>query len=75
MTNDLELAIQMFRNTAAGYRRYERYYKGEHDLSFATEKFESAFGSIFREFAMNLCAERVDAVQSNVTPSLRVGSA
>lgn len=43
MTNDLELATQMFRNTAAKYRRSERYYyKGEHDLSFATEKFESA---------------------------------
>lgn len=61
MTNDLELAIRNFRTTAARYERYDRYYAGRHDLSFATEKFQSAFGSMFREFAMNLCPPIVDA--------------
>ena len=61
MTNDLEIAIQNFRNTAGRYQRYERYYAGRHDLSFATEKFQPAFGSMFREFAMNLCPAIVDA--------------
>ena len=56
MNKDLELAIDNFRRLAVRYDRSEKYYKGDHDLTFATEKFQNAFGSLFREFAMNLCA-------------------
>jgi len=42
--------------------RYRDYYEGRHPLAFATEKFRSAFGSLFREFAYNLCAAVVDTL-------------
>jgi hypothetical protein len=63
---DLELAIQNLRANAARYDKPERYYRGDHDLSFATEKFENAFGSLFREFALNLCPAIVDAVRDKL---------
>jgi hypothetical protein len=66
MNNDLELAIYKFRGHGAKYGRAERYYAGEHDLSFATEKFQTAFGALFREFAMNLCPAIVDAVKDKL---------
>jgi len=66
MNKDLELAINNFRQLSAKYSRPERYYRGEHDLSFATEKFQNAFGSLFREFAMNLCPAIVDAVKDKL---------
>ena len=31
----------------------EAYYRGEHQLAFASEKFKNTFGSLFKEFAMN----------------------
>ena len=51
---DLELAIFNLRAAAARYDKPDRYYRGDHDLAFATEKFEDAFGDLFREFALNL---------------------
>lgn len=62
----IEQAIDSFRRLSAKYSRPERYYRGEHDLSFATEKFQNAFGSLFREFAMNLCPAIVDAVKDKL---------
>lgn len=46
-----------------------RYYDGEHNLAFASEKFLDAFGGLFRAFADNWCALVVDAVEErlNVT--------
>jgi hypothetical protein len=66
MNNDIEKAIQDFRLNAARYAKTERYYQGRHDLAFATEKFENAFGSLFREFAMNLCPAVCDAVRDKL---------
>jgi hypothetical protein len=63
---DLELTIQNLRSNAQRYDKPERYYRGEHDLSFATEKFENAFGSLFREFALNLCPAIIDAVRDKL---------
>jgi hypothetical protein len=37
-------------------------YNGDHDLAFATEKFANTFGSLFREFALNLCPAVCDAI-------------
>ncbi len=48
------------------YTRAERYYNGEHDLAFATEKFQSTFGMLFREFALNLCPIVCDAVRDKL---------
>lgn len=66
MNKDIEIAVDSFRRLSAKYSRPERYYRGEHDLSFATEKFQNAFGSLFREFAMNLCPAIVDAVKDKL---------
>ena len=63
---DLEQAICNFRAAAARYDKPDRYYRGDHDLAFATEKFENAFGSLFREFALNLCPSICDAVRDKL---------
>lgn len=66
MNIDIEEALNNFRTDQARYARSERYYLGEHDLSFATEKFKNAFGSLFREFALNLCPAICDAVRDKL---------
>ena len=66
MNNDIERAIKIFRANTDRYARPERYYNGEHDLAFATEKFQSTFGTLFREFALNLCPIVCDAVRDKL---------
>lgn len=66
MNVDIETALKNFRQTSDKYRRAERYYRGDHDLAFATEKFKNAFGSMFREFALNLCPAVCDAVRDKL---------
>jgi len=66
MNSDLEQAIKNFRANAQRYDKPERYYRGDHDLAFATEKFENAFGNLFREFALNLCPAICDAVRDKL---------
>jgi hypothetical protein len=66
MKQHIEEAIHNFRTAGARYQKSERYYRGQHDLAFATEKFENAFGSLFREFAMNLCPAVCDAIRDKL---------
>ena len=66
MNRDIEQAIDRFRRRASRYAKSERYYRGDHDLAFATEKFENAFGSLFRAFALNLCPAVCDAVKDKL---------
>jgi len=66
MKQHIEEAIHNFRTAGARYQKPERYYRGQHDLAFATEKFENAFGSLFREFAMNLCPAVCDAIRDKL---------
>ena len=66
MNTDIEEALNDFRTNAVRYARFERYYRGDHDLSFATDKFKSTFGSLFREFALNLCPAVCDAVRDKL---------
>ena len=42
--------------------RYRRYYQGEHDLHFATDKFRSTFGGLFHAFADNVMPLVVDSL-------------
>lgn len=63
---DLDHAIEQFRDRETAYRKFERYYNGNHDLAFATDKFTNAFGSLFREFSMNLCSTVVDALKDKL---------
>lgn len=48
------------------YRKFDEYYRGKHYLSFATDKFRNAFGTLFREFADNLCPAVCDAITDNL---------
>ena len=66
MKEHLDEAIQNFRASAGRYSKTERYYRGDHDLAFATEKFANTFGSLFREFALNLCPAVCDAVRDKL---------
>ncbi|MBK9163661.1 MAG: phage portal protein [Acidobacteria bacterium] len=66
MNEHIEEAINEFRRRGGRYARTERYYRGDHDLAFATEKFANTFGSLFREFAMNLCPAVTDAVRDRL---------
>ena len=66
MNKDIESALTTLRTNAQRYSRAERYYNGEHDLAFATEKFQSTFGTLFREFALNLCPIVCDAVRDKL---------
>jgi hypothetical protein len=66
MNQYIEQAIDQFRSSATRYQKTERYYRGDHDLAFATEKFASTFGTLFREFAMNLCPAICDAVRDKL---------
>ena len=66
MNEHIEQAIEQFRNQAGRYRRTKRYYAGEHNLNFASEKFVNTFGELFREFALNLCPAIVDAMKDKL---------
>ena len=66
MNNNIEQAIEELRINNRRYAKLERYYRGVQDLSFATEKFQNAFGTLFREFAMNLCPAICDAVKDKL---------
>lgn len=66
MNIHIEEFIHNFRSAAGRYAKPDRYYRGAHDLAYATEKFENAFGSLFREFALNLCPAVCDAVRDKL---------
>lgn len=66
MNLHIEQALQNFRDNAARYARAERYYRGSHDLAFASVKFQNTFGAMFREFALNLCPAVCDAVRDKL---------
>ena len=66
MNTHIEQALYNFRTTGARYARAERYYHGDHDLAFASAKFENTFGSLFREFALNLCPAICDAIRDRL---------
>ena len=63
MTEDpIKWAIDAFRDGRNDkYDRFQEYINGDHPLAFATPKYESAFGRLFREFSYNRCEMAVDA--------------
>lgn len=66
MNIHIEEAIDRFRVNSVRYAKRERYYGGDHDLAFATDKFRNAFGALFREFALNLCPAVCEAVRDKM---------
>ena len=63
---DIQIAARFLQRNRPRYQTTERYYAGDHDLAFATDKFKNAFGKLFREFALNLCPAVVDAVRDKL---------
>lgn len=66
MNIEIEKALTNLRANSSRYDKPVRYYNGDHDLAFATEKFENTFGTLFREFALNLCPVICDAVRDKL---------
>lgn len=56
----ISLALKEHAAKLPMYRKYNNYYEGVHNLNFATVKWRSTFGSLFRQFADNMCAPVVD---------------
>ena len=63
---DIKKALEQLKENVTKYDKTIRYYAGDHDLAFATDKFKNAFGSLFREFALNLCPAVCDAVRDKL---------
>ena len=61
------LAETRARKRRAAYRKARKYYDGEHDMAFATERFETVFGGVFKEIRDNLCPAVVDTVSDRLT--------
>lgn len=68
MATDLEWALHHWSQSRkmAAYILYRNYFLGNHELAFATEKFKSTFGQVFREFAENMCEPVVDALSDRL---------
>jgi hypothetical protein len=66
MNTHIEQALNNFRDNGGRYARAERYYDGDHELAFASAKFENTFGALFREFALNLCPAVCDAIRDRL---------
>lgn len=43
-------------------RKYLNYYDGDHDLSFATQRFQDHYGGLFKELSVNFCSVIVQAM-------------
>jgi hypothetical protein len=57
----LPQALKLLKRTTE-YEIYQKYYKGHHRLTYASEKWRRVFGRLFRRFADNLCPTVIDAV-------------
>ncbi|MET0646390.1 MAG: phage portal protein [Pyrinomonadaceae bacterium] len=62
----IDKALKELAARSSAYRKARAYYDGRHQLAFATEKFQSAFGSLFKKFADNLMPPVVDAVKDSL---------
>lgn len=62
----VEQALDALSAYQMSMREARRYVEGDQPLSFATEKFRSAFGAIFRAFAINYCALVVNIINDYI---------
>lgn len=46
--------------------KLDAYYRGDHDLQYATKKFKAAFGALFSGYAENICKLIVDAAKERM---------
>lgn len=59
-------ALDQFHAKAKAYQTARNYYDGEHQLAFASEKLNSAFGRLFKAFADNLMPTVVETVKDRL---------
>lgn len=59
---DLDWCIESLKARLPDLALFKAYDQGDHRLAFATDKFKNTFGSLFQEFADNLCDDVVDAI-------------
>lgn len=59
---DVTWALKQVGERVQRYALYEAYYRGDHRLLFATEKFRNTFGPMFQTLRENLCPTVVQAV-------------
>lgn len=64
---DIEWGLEALRKRRGRYVLAQDYYDGRHRLTFATERFRSAFGHLFRAYALNLSATVVDVIADRLT--------
>jgi len=56
-------------------KHLDAYYRGDHNLSFATNKFREAFGGLFAQFSDNFCRLVPDAVHERlIVQGFRMGT-
>lgn len=59
-------ALRELPRNAAKYALARRYYDGDHDLQFATERWRNVFGKLFRQLKLNLCPVLVDTPKARL---------
>src|SRR5689334_1785216 len=64
---DLVWALKALHARQVEYQLYTDYYHGRHRMAFATDKFQTTFGRLFRQFYLNLCGRVVDALDERLT--------
>jgi hypothetical protein len=64
---DIEIAVKKLSANRLSYLKPAKYYAGDHELQFATDKFKNTFGKLFREFSLNMCPAVTDAVRDKLT--------
>ena len=62
--SDLKWALAQYSDStrARNYTTYANYYDGKQKLRFASDKFRSAFGILFKTFSENVCPAVVDSL-------------
>lgn len=64
--NDLEKALSAISKSRVKYQPFYRYFNGEHELNFASEKFRNKFGKRVQKLTDNLCKVVVNAPVSRL---------
>jgi hypothetical protein len=60
--NYIQWATKVIEAALADYERFDDYYRGDHSLEFATDKWRSTFGAKFESFSDNWCQVVVDSI-------------
>jgi hypothetical protein len=63
---DIKLAVELLSARGSSYSRFYDYYKGKHQLNFASQKFKNKFGKQLQGLRENLCKTVVKAPASRL---------